>query len=104
MVHALRAAPAADSRRLREILTKEREATTSEDVAEAVEIFGRAGSLPAALREIAARRARALRALAPMEHQHLSAVVEAMCELFLAPIQKVIERAGAAASDPAPAV
>jgi hydroxymethylglutaryl-CoA reductase len=102
VVHALRAAPAADSRRLREILTKERDATTSEDVAEAVEIFGRAGSLPAALREIAGRRARALRALAPMEHQHLSTVVEAMCELFLAPIQKVIERAGAAAGEPAP--
>jgi hydroxymethylglutaryl-CoA reductase len=94
VVHALRSAAAEEARQLRAILAKDREATTSEDVAEAVEIFGHAGSLPFALDEIAARRQRALKALAPIEHPQLTTVVEAMCELFLEPIQPVIDRCG----------
>jgi geranylgeranyl diphosphate synthase type I len=94
VVHALHTASAADAERLAQILDKDRDATDSEEVEEALEIFARTGSLEYALREVAERRRRAQGVPSLGDHPHLLSVIEAMCDLFLEPIKPIISRAG----------
>jgi geranylgeranyl diphosphate synthase type I len=93
-VHALHTATGPDAERLAEILDKDRDTTTADEVEEALNIFGRTGSLAYALAEVAQRRQRALAVPALDDHPHLLSVIEAICELFLEPIRPVLSRAG----------
>jgi hydroxymethylglutaryl-CoA reductase len=93
VVHALHAG-GPDGERLSQILEKDRDTTTGDEVDEALQIFGRAGSLAYALEEVATRRQRALTVPALDDHPHLLSVIEAMCDLFLEPIRPVLSRVG----------
>jgi hydroxymethylglutaryl-CoA reductase len=92
VVHALQTAPEAEARWLREILDKPREATTAEEVDAAIDFFARNGSLAFALAEITRRQGRTRQVAAELGHEPLVAVVEAMCDLFLEPIQPVLAK------------
>jgi geranylgeranyl diphosphate synthase, type I len=94
VVHALQSASAADAARLSAILEKDRDATSTEEVEEALQIFSRTGSLEYALEEVTQRRRRALDVPALDAHPHLLSVIEAMCDLFLEPIEPVISPGG----------
>ena len=94
MVHALQHAPEDRARRLREVLDQERETTTAEEVAEVTQLLVETGSLAFALDEISQRRERARQVMQLLGHDQLTRVVTAMCDLFLEPIQPVIERYG----------
>ena len=89
-VHTLQTAPRKDAQRLKAILDRPREETTEQDIEESLEIFKRAGSLGFALEEMARRKERAHNIPALTDHMKLLSVVEAMCDLFLKPIQSVM--------------
>jgi hydroxymethylglutaryl-CoA reductase len=98
VIHALQRAPRDEARRLRQVLDLDREQTTGEDIAWASELFERVGSLAFALDEIGRRKERARGVAALLDHQQLQSVVEAMCDLFLRPIEPVLERHAGRAS------
>jgi hydroxymethylglutaryl-CoA reductase len=97
VVHALHAARAEEGRWLTRILDQDREATTTEEIAQAAALFERTGSLQFALREIASRREQARRVVSMVDHPQLVSLVEAMCDLFLEPIRPVLARHAAQA-------
>jgi hydroxymethylglutaryl-CoA reductase len=90
VVHALQHAPETDAARLRQVLDTERERTTDEEVAEAIELLTRNGALGFALQEIGSRRERARKVMQLVGDDQLTSVVTAMCDVFLEPIQPVI--------------
>jgi geranylgeranyl diphosphate synthase type I len=94
VVHALQQLPPDDAARLREILDLDREQTGSEEVQQALELLAQAGSLSFALEQIAHRRDRALAVSELKRAPGLRQLVVAICELFLQPIQPVLERYG----------
>ena len=89
-VHALENAAADDARWLREVLDKDREATSPADVDRAADLFDRLGSLAFAVREMRARKHAAVTALAPLGRPRLSAMVEGMSETVLEPIRGLV--------------
>jgi geranylgeranyl pyrophosphate synthase len=89
VIHALGTGGAEDARRLREILDEEREATTPEDVAAAVAILDRCGSLDFALGELTRRRELAVERVRATGHPRIQELVEAMCARFTAPIRDI---------------
>jgi hypothetical protein len=84
-------AEAADVRRLCDILDKDRHATKQDEVEEAIQILERAGSLRFALEEIARRKDKALSVQVVDEHAGLSRLVAGMCDLFLKPIETLLQ-------------
>lgn len=82
-------APEKEVQRLQQVLEAEREATTDEDVAWAIESIRRRGALDDALDAIAVRRERALAVPTIDEHLHLSALIEGLIDVFLEPIAEL---------------
>ena len=89
-VHALENAAPADARWLREVLDKDRKATSSADVDRAAELFNRLGSLPFAVGEMRARRHAAVDAVAALGRPRLSAMVQGVSETVLEPIRGLV--------------
>jgi len=92
VVHALEHATPERAAWLREVLDRDRGATTEEDIGRVIDLFAETGSLGFALGEIAQRRERARQVMRLLGHEQLALVVAAMCDLFLEPIQPVIAR------------
>jgi geranylgeranyl pyrophosphate synthase len=90
VVHALEHADDDEAARLREVLDKERESTTTEEVEEVITLLTRNGALAFALKEIESRRERARKVMQLVGDDQLTSVVTAMCDVFLEPIQSVI--------------
>ena len=89
-VHALENATPDDSRWLREVLDKDRKATSTADVDRAAALFDRLGSLSFAVREMRARQHAAVDAVAGLGRPRLSAMVEGMSETVLEPIRGLV--------------
>ena len=90
-VHALTHGTPDEVAWLRAVLDKPRDETTIEEVARATALFERLGSVDFALREIAARRARALGVPVLDRHPRLRELVAGVCDLFLEPIRPLVE-------------
>jgi hydroxymethylglutaryl-CoA reductase len=87
VVHALAHAGKEDAAWLRELLDRDRAATTQPEVDRAIALLTDAGSLRYALQEMERRKARALSVPAVAARPSLQALVRGMCELFLKPIE-----------------
>ena len=94
VVHALEHAPPEKARWLRQVLDKDRDATSPEEVAMTIELLREVGSLAFALAEISARRVQAAEVMRRLDHPLLASLVEAMCALFCEPIAPVLAAEG----------
>ncbi len=92
VVHALTHAKPEEAAWLRQVLDKDRAETTKEDIAEAIELLTACGSLRYALDEMARRKGRALSVPAVAARPELQALVRAMCDLFLKPIEPLLSQ------------
>ena len=92
VVHALSAAPPERRVWLREVLDRDRETTSPEEITAAIQMLREVGSLEFALQEIARRRQQALQTPGLRNHPQLLSMVEAMCDLFTGPIQPVVDK------------
>ncbi len=92
VVHALENAPEDRAQWLRQVLDRDREQTTTEEVAEATDMLREVGSLGFAVAEMERRKQQALGTWALRNHPQLLSLVEAMCDLFMGPIRPVIDR------------
>jgi geranylgeranyl pyrophosphate synthase len=90
VVHALTHAAPDQARWLAAVLDKDRSETTEEDIAAALGLLERVGSLRFALDEIAKRKAAALAIPAVAAHAELHRLVAGMCDLFLKPIETLL--------------
>jgi hydroxymethylglutaryl-CoA reductase len=93
VVHALANASEADAAWLRELLDRDRAATTQAEIDRAIELLSRTGSLRFALDEMARRKAQALAIPALEARSDLQALVRGMCDLFMKPIEPLFEGA-----------
>jgi geranylgeranyl pyrophosphate synthase len=98
VVHCMENASPADMNRLRQILDKNRGATTQEEVAESRDIFERTGSLAFGLEELARRRNSALSVPAVAAYPALLEVLDEACGMFLAPMASIVPLGMAARS------
>jgi geranylgeranyl diphosphate synthase, type I len=89
VVHALAHAPEADAAWLREVLRRERDAVSADDVTRAIALFESSGAVRAAFAEIDRRVATSLEQPALREHPALLALVRGMADVFLAPVAAV---------------
>ena len=89
-VHALENAPPDEARWLREVLDKDRAATSPADVERVAGLFDRLGSLAFAVREMHARREAALAAIAALGQASLSAMMQGISETVLEPIRDLV--------------
>ena len=94
VVHALNMADDATKARLSAIVDKDRTETSSDEIAEAIDIVKRAGSLDYALAEIRRRKDAALTAVGVADNERLSALVGGICALFLKPIAPLMQGSG----------
>jgi hydroxymethylglutaryl-CoA reductase len=95
VVHAFAVLPAPQSERLRQILDLDRSATRAEHIEEALQLLEHAKALDFALAEIRRRKQLAMGVSALGDHPELQALVAGMCELFLKPIEPLLEGGGA---------
>jgi len=93
VVHALATAGASDAAWLRELLDRDRAATSQAEIDRAIELLARVGSLRFALDEMARRKALALAVPAIEARPELQALVRGMCDLFMKPIEPLFDRA-----------
>jgi geranylgeranyl pyrophosphate synthase len=91
VVHALAHASREDAAWLRELLDRDRAATSQAEIDRAIELLRRTGSLRFALDEMVARKSRALEVPAVAAQPKLAGLVCGMCDLFLEPIQPLFE-------------
>ena len=91
VVHALQTADPEDAAWLLEVLGKDRKLNTPEEIDQARELFQRTGALAAVVAEIRRRKHRAAAVFTQAEQVPLATMVEAMCDLYLDPIRKVME-------------
>jgi geranylgeranyl pyrophosphate synthase len=91
VVYAFDALDEADAERLRSILDRERGVTRPEHIAEALELLDRAAALDFALQQMRLRKQQAIGVPALANHPELQALVAGMCELFLKPIEPLLE-------------
>ena len=91
-IHAMEHATAEKALWLRQVLDRDREATTDQEVAEATSLFNETGSLDFALKELIRRRELALNQPDLKGHQPLCQLVNTMCQLFQDPIAALINR------------
>ena len=89
VVHAFEQASPDDLNWLLETLDKDRAATTEQDVIDVMALFERTGSLRYALDELNRRRDAAVAAVE--ELPELKGLVAGLCDLFLAPIQPLLQ-------------
>lgn len=89
VISALQRAEEQDARWLRDLLRREREQVSQEDVARASALFLSCGALQAAFDEIDARNARATSAEVFAEAPGLLALLRGMADVFMAPIEAV---------------
>lgn len=92
VVRALTTLPPESAAWLRGVLDAPREAVTRQDIAQAIELIQACGALGFALAELDRRRIAALAVPAVAADPALSALVDGMCAVFLAPIQPLLER------------
>jgi len=93
-VHALECGHPEDAESLLHILNKERESTTSADVASVMQLFERTGSLAFAVEEMHSRKDRSLAAVEASGLHGLTAMVAGICEVVLDPIKELVEHTG----------
>lgn len=93
VVHALRHASAHDAAWLRELLDRDRAATSQDEIDRAIELLTRTGSLRFALDEMARRKATALAIPEIEANPQLHQLVRGMCELFMKPLEPLFEGA-----------
>jgi len=91
VVHALTTLPPEQARWLQAMLDAPREATCPEQVARVIELMRSCGALDFALAELAHRRDAALGVASVASSAELTQLVGGMCDVFLAPIQPLIE-------------
>lgn len=91
VIHALAHASKDDAAWLRELLDRDRSATTQAEIDRAIELLRRTGSLRFVLDAMADLKARALAVPALAPHPELVALVRGMCDLFLKPIEPLLE-------------
>jgi geranylgeranyl pyrophosphate synthase len=94
VVHALTTLPAADRSWLATLLDSPREQTRPEHIEEAIEILRSCGSLDFALDELERRRGAALAVPSVAGDPALRELVGGMCDVFLAPIQPLLQERG----------
>ncbi len=90
VVHCLESAGTEDAQWLRGVLDKHRDHTTVEDIAKAKDLFKRSGSLAFALEELMRRRKAALQVESLAPYGTLVAVIGRACDLFLQPINSIL--------------
>lgn len=86
VVHALEHASPQRSEWLRDLLRRDRAEVSQEDVAEVLELFEKTGAKAAAFAEIDRRRALAVDSVVIAKTPKIRALLQAMADLFLAPI------------------
>jgi len=91
VVHALEHASKSDAAWLRELLDRDRAATTQPEIDRAAALLIATGSRRFALKEMAARKARALAVPALAARPELQTLVRGMCDLFMKPIEPLLE-------------
>jgi geranylgeranyl pyrophosphate synthase len=89
VVHALGACPPEQACWLEAVLDKPREETDAQDIAAVVALLENTGSVQVALQQMERRKDLAIKAL--IHQRPLQSLVEAMCDLFLAPIQHLLQ-------------
>ncbi|PIE17622.1 MAG: hypothetical protein CSA65_08340 [Proteobacteria bacterium] len=98
VVHALSAGSADDAAQLSQILDLPREETGEAEIEAVVVLFERLGSLDYALAELDRRRRSALASPLYVERPTLAALIDGLCDLFLAPIHPLLTERGLKAS------
>ena len=91
VVHALEHGSKSDAGWLREVLARDRAATTQPEIDRAAALFIATGSRRFALQEMTDRKARALAVPAVAARPELQALGRGMCELFMRPIQPLLD-------------
>ncbi len=91
VVHALENASPEDRDRLLSIVNRDRAETTPDHVLDVIALFERTHSLSYTLEEMQRRRHAALDIEALGPHPRLLELIEGFCELFLAPIQFLVQ-------------
>lgn len=90
VVHALETAGQSDREWLLATLDKDRTETVHDDVIDVIALFERTGSLAHALAELERRRDAAVAAVERVSPAGLKAMVSGLCDIFLAPIQPLL--------------
>ena len=92
VVHALCTLPPQRTAWLEAVLEAPREATSPEQIAEAIQLLEACGALDFAITEVTRRRDAAVSVPSVAASPALTQLVAGMCTVFLAPIQPMLER------------